>query len=96
MSELLNDVFSLMIRNIFTLISYAQINFDRETEQEDGTIATKHIKRTLFQRGNPYPQRKVITFNRFVIKSILRLDKRYIGIVIPARLSVCLCILFAG
>jgi len=42
-----------------------EINFDRETEQEDGTIATKHIKRTLFQRGNPYPQRKVITFNRF-------------------------------
>merc|ERR1739838_738070 len=24
-----------------------------------------NIKRTLFQRSNPYPQRKVITFNRF-------------------------------
>merc|ERR1712136_701918 len=42
-----------------------EIKFDRETEQEDGTVAIKNIKRTLFQRGNPYPQRKVITFNRF-------------------------------
>nr|CAB3255112.1 hypoxia up-regulated protein 1-like [Phallusia mammillata] len=42
-----------------------EIDFDRYTQQEDGTTSTKHIKRTLFQRSNPYPQRKVITFNRF-------------------------------
>jgi len=42
-----------------------EINFQRDTEQDDGSITQKNIKRTLFQRSNPYPQRKVITFNRF-------------------------------
>jgi len=42
-----------------------EINFQRNTPQEDGSVSHKNIKRTLFQRSNPYPQRKVITFNRF-------------------------------
>lgn len=35
------------------------VNFDREV---DGT--TKHVKRTLFGLMNPYPQKKIITFNK--------------------------------
>uniref|UniRef100_A0A3Q3VXS3 Hypoxia up-regulated protein 1 n=1 Tax=Mola mola TaxID=94237 RepID=A0A3Q3VXS3_MOLML len=41
-----------------------QVEFTRETE-EDGIKTLKHNKRILFQRMAPYPQRKVITFNRY-------------------------------
>ena len=41
------------------------MEFSRETEEEDGTTSVKHNKRVLFQRMSPYPQRKVITFNRY-------------------------------
>uniref|UniRef100_A0A8C2FQZ8 Hypoxia up-regulated protein 1 n=1 Tax=Cyprinus carpio TaxID=7962 RepID=A0A8C2FQZ8_CYPCA len=42
-----------------------QVEFSRETEEEDGVKTVKHNKRILFQRMAPYPQRKVITFNRY-------------------------------
>ncbi|XP_076876610.1 hypoxia up-regulated protein 1 [Brachyhypopomus gauderio] len=42
-----------------------QVEFSRETEEEDGVKGLKHNKRVLFQRMAPYPQRKVITFNRY-------------------------------
>ncbi|KAM6970165.1 hypoxia up-regulated protein 1 [Aplochiton taeniatus] len=42
-----------------------QVEFTREAEEEDGTTSLKHNKRILFQRMAPYPQRKVITFNRY-------------------------------
>ncbi|XP_048872168.1 hypoxia up-regulated protein 1 [Brienomyrus brachyistius] len=41
-----------------------QVEFTRETEEE-GVKMLKHNKRVLFQRMAPYPQRKVITFNRY-------------------------------
>ncbi|XP_057676911.1 hypoxia up-regulated protein 1 isoform X2 [Corythoichthys intestinalis] len=41
-----------------------QVDFTREVE-EDGAKTSKHSKRILFQRMAPYPQRKVITFNRY-------------------------------
>lgn len=41
------------------------MEFSRESEEEDGLKTTKHNKRILFQRMAPYPQRKVITFNRY-------------------------------
>lgn len=41
-----------------------QVEFSRESE-EDGVKTLKHNKRILFQRMAPYPQRKVITFNRY-------------------------------
>jgi len=45
-----------------------EVRFERDLEpeevQEDGTTK-KTIKRTLFQKMNPYPQKKAITFNRF-------------------------------
>uniref|UniRef100_A0A4W4G5J9 Hypoxia up-regulated protein 1 n=1 Tax=Electrophorus electricus TaxID=8005 RepID=A0A4W4G5J9_ELEEL len=42
-----------------------QVEFSRETEEDDGGKGMKHNKRILFQRMAPYPQRKVITFNRY-------------------------------
>ncbi|XP_056096158.1 hypoxia up-regulated protein 1 [Rhinichthys klamathensis goyatoka] len=42
-----------------------QVEFNRETDEEDGLKTMKHNKRILFQRMAPYPQRKVITFNRY-------------------------------
>ncbi|KAM6983533.1 hypoxia up-regulated protein 1 [Tautogolabrus adspersus] len=41
-----------------------QVEFTREAEEE-GVKTLKHNKRILFQRMAPYPQRKVITFNRY-------------------------------
>lgn len=41
-----------------------QVEFTRETEEE-GIKTLKRNKRILFQRMAPYPQRKVITFNRY-------------------------------
>uniref|UniRef100_A0A3Q2PA10 Hypoxia up-regulated protein 1 n=1 Tax=Fundulus heteroclitus TaxID=8078 RepID=A0A3Q2PA10_FUNHE len=42
-----------------------QVEFIREMEEE-GVKTLKHNKRILFQRMAPYPQRKVITFNRYI------------------------------
>ena len=43
-----------------------QVSFSRVTRSEDGSDeVTKTVKRTLFQRGNGYPQKKVLTFNRY-------------------------------
>lgn len=33
---------------------------------EDGPDASKVVKRTLFGRMNPFPQKKVMTFNKHV------------------------------
>ena len=34
-------------------------------QNDDGSEAeTKTVKRTLFARNNPYPQKKVMTFNK--------------------------------
>ncbi|KAM9255766.1 LOW QUALITY PROTEIN: hypoxia up-regulated protein 1 [Cariama cristata] len=41
-----------------------QVEFTREVEEDDKSRSLKH-KRILFQRMAPYPQRKVITFNRY-------------------------------
>nr|DBA16190.1 TPA: hypothetical protein GDO54_003609 [Pyxicephalus adspersus] len=41
-----------------------QVEFTREAEEE-GVKSIKHNKRVLFQRLAQYPQRKVITFNRY-------------------------------
>ncbi|KAG8434607.1 hypothetical protein GDO86_012831 [Hymenochirus boettgeri] len=42
-----------------------QVEFTREVEEENLSKNLKHNKRILFQRLAPYPQRKVITFNRY-------------------------------
>ncbi|XP_043935379.1 hypoxia up-regulated protein 1 [Protopterus annectens] len=43
-----------------------QVEFSREVEEEEGAgKSIKHNKRILFHRMAPYPQRKVITFNRY-------------------------------
>lgn len=42
-----------------------QVEFTREVEEDDKSKSLKHNKRILFQRMAAYPQRKVITFNRY-------------------------------
>lgn len=54
----------IKILNGSHVFRFHQVEFTRETE-EDGVKALKHNKRVLFQRMAPYPQRKVITFNRY-------------------------------
>ena len=34
-------------------------------EEEGGEETVKVVKKTLFQRSNSYPQKKVLTFNRY-------------------------------
>lgn len=45
--------------------SLPQVEFTREVEEGDEPRSLKHNRRILFQRMAPYPQRKVITFNRY-------------------------------
>lgn len=43
-----------------------QVEFDREIEDEEtGEKRIKHSKRVLFAPGNSYPQKKVLTFNKY-------------------------------
>ncbi|XP_026797716.2 hypoxia up-regulated protein 1 isoform X1 [Pangasianodon hypophthalmus] len=51
-----------------------QVEFSRETEEEEGAKGLKHNKRILFQRMAPYPQRKVITFNRYTDDFIFNIN----------------------
>jgi len=39
------------------------VEFERKVE-EDGVESTRTVKRTLFSRLNPFPQKKVMTFNK--------------------------------
>ena len=39
------------------------MDFERDTE-EGGVVTSRKVHRNLFTLGNPYPQKKVITFNR--------------------------------
>merc|ERR1712107_157228 len=40
------------------------VNFERELDGEEGE--TKKVRRTLFSRMNPFPQKKIMTFNKHV------------------------------
>ena len=42
-------------------LSSHQVSFERKLE---GGSATKQVQRTLFGPNNPYPQKKVMTFNK--------------------------------
>lgn len=41
-----------------------QVDFSREVDT-DGVKSTKVVRRVLFSRNNPYPQKKVMTFSRY-------------------------------
>lgn len=41
-----------------------QVEFDKVSTEEDGSEAKRTVKRTLFQRNNVVPQKKVMTFNK--------------------------------
>jgi len=40
------------------------VDFSREFENDDGSEGVKKVKRTLFSKMNPFPQKKVMTFNK--------------------------------
>jgi len=42
------------------------VDFEREFETDAGEKGTKKVKRTLFSKTNPYPQKKIMTFNKHV------------------------------
>ena len=41
-----------------------QVEFEKQRSAEDTEDKPKVIKRTLFGRMNPFPQKKVMTFNK--------------------------------
>lgn len=41
-----------------------QVEFEKHRQAEDGTDSVKTIKRTVFNRMNPFPQKKVMTFSK--------------------------------
>lgn len=42
------------------------VDFEREVDNEDGSKTLKIIRRTLFSHMNPFPQKKILTFNKHV------------------------------
>merc|ERR1711936_1124900 len=42
------------------------VDFTRELEGDDAEPGVKKVKRTLFSRMNPFPQKKIMTFNKHV------------------------------
>merc|ERR1711879_158840 len=42
-----------------------QVEFDRTITDDEGNEKMKHSKRVLFAPGNSYPQKKVLTFNKY-------------------------------
>lgn len=61
----LRDWIFRLYQNSPCILLLLQVEFNREVEEEEGIKTLKHNKRILFQRMAPYPQRKVITFNRY-------------------------------
>ncbi|CAN7982724.1 unnamed protein product, partial [Ixodes hexagonus] len=53
-------VFHVKEANVFPI----QVDFSREVDT-DGVKSTKLVRRVLFYRNNPYPQKKVMTFSRY-------------------------------
>eukprot|EP00058_Branchiostoma_floridae_P024583 XP_002610073.1 hypothetical protein BRAFLDRAFT_125669 [Branchiostoma floridae] len=41
-----------------------EVDFSRPVKNEDGSEGIKVVRRTLFNRMNPFPQKKVMTFNK--------------------------------
>ncbi|CAH1263019.1 HYOU1 [Branchiostoma lanceolatum] len=41
-----------------------EVDFSRPIKNEDGSEGVKVVRRTLFNRMNPFPQKKVMTFNK--------------------------------
>ena len=41
------------------------VNFERHFEDDDGNPAKKTVNKALFAKMNPFPQKKIMTFNKF-------------------------------
>uniref|UniRef100_A0A3P9J7H2 Hypoxia up-regulated protein 1 n=1 Tax=Oryzias latipes TaxID=8090 RepID=A0A3P9J7H2_ORYLA len=64
-----------------------QVEFTREVEEE-GIKTLKQNKRILFQRMAPYPQRKVITFNRYQSDFAFNINYGDMSFLTPNELGV--------
>ncbi|XP_045432145.1 hypoxia up-regulated protein 1 isoform X3 [Pipistrellus kuhlii] len=64
------------------------VEFTREVEEEPGVRSLKHNKRVLFSRMGPYPQRKVITFNRYSHDFNFHINYGDLGFLGPEELRV--------
>ena len=51
-----------------------QVSFNRDHVDEDGTPSIRRVARTLFGQGNPFPLKKVMTFNRHTKDFFFNID----------------------
>ena len=58
------DRFFAAITGSDDLCNALQVDFERTKVDDEGKESTKTVRRTLFSRLNPYPQKKVMTFNK--------------------------------
>ncbi|XP_055963542.1 hypoxia up-regulated protein 1 isoform X2 [Sorex fumeus] len=65
-----------------------QVEFTREVEEDLGVRSLKHNRRVLFSRMGPYPQRKVITFNRYSHDFQFHVNYGDLGFLGPEELRV--------
>ena len=41
-----------------------EVEFERVIETDEGETGVKQVRRSIFSRMNPYPQKKIMTFNK--------------------------------
>ncbi len=66
--------FSLQVKKFITkeaVLLPIDVNFERALDPNEEAaigdgVGTKKVRRTLFSRMNPYPQKKIMTFNKHV------------------------------
>ena len=67
------------------------VGVGEEGEEEEEVV--KVVKKTLFQRGNSYPQKKVLTFNRYSNDFPFSVYYSHLGFLSEEeRMYVCMCV----
>lgn len=64
-----------------------QVVFERELEPKEG-VGIKQVSRTLFGLLNPFPQKKVMTFNRHVKDFTMMVKYGNLGFLTPEELEI--------
>ena len=83
----------------YVYITNAQVSFEKHVsvgvgeEEEEEEEVVKVVKKTLFQRSNSYPQKKVLTFNRYSNDFPFSVYYSHLGFLSEEeRMYVCVCV----
>ncbi|XP_065846137.1 hypoxia up-regulated protein 1-like isoform X2 [Oscarella lobularis] len=75
--------FAIKDANLFPI----QVSFEKDRIDDEGVASVRRVTRTLFNRNNPFPQKKVMTFNKQNKDFALTLDYGEIDFLSREQLS---------